>query len=499
MYAQTWGKLGVGTHGLDGFGDGGPYLMCADKYGNLYVTGDVWNMSVDSNFSYTGVYKWNGSVWSNLGIDLARADAGGTGGLCVDSSGNVYVVGSYDSLGILYSYVAKWDGISWARLGGSLIFPDESIMAMCLDKNANVYVVCENVDTIPITSYSDSSSHAHVEKWNGTSWSQVDVGVNELNANSHVNTIFVGTLGEIYLAGSFTDGINDTSGNLYVAKWDGLSWSELGTGICPAYHDAVQIFSLLEDTSGNIYASGTFTNGANKCYVAKWDGVSWSELGAGVNALNANSIINSICWDRYGNLYAAGDFTDTTITMTVYPDGDSGTGHPFYVAKWDGNTWSKVGSGTNSLNANDWIMAICSDINGNIYATGNFTDTTVTNWHVDTEMIPSGYYFDTFSYHPYYVAKYTNPLLGIPPVLAASSMLSLFPNPANSLLTISANDDIANLSIANISGQVVYAKDCNLSKIQVDLSGLSAGVYFVRVQLRHGISEQSITRKFVKQ
>src|SRR6478736_5329629 len=103
------------------------------------------------------------------------------------------------------------------------------------------------------------------------------------------------------------------------------SWSELGAGANALNpNDAIQ--AMCSDASGNIYAAGRFTNTNGKYCVAKWNGSSWSELGAGANALNANSDIKSIGSDASGNIYAAGFFTNAE--------------NKSYVAKWDGSSWS---------------------------------------------------------------------------------------------------------------------------------------------------------------
>ena len=70
--------------------------------------------------------------------------------------------------------------------------------------------------------------------------------------------------------------------------------------------------------------------------------------------------------------------------------------------------------------------------------------------------------------------------------------LSLYPNPATTQLTISAQDRITNIAISNLMGQVVYTNQYNSQQVQVDIADLTAGVYFVKV---NGVE----VRKFVKE
>lgn len=83
----------------------------------------------------------------------------------------------------------------------------------------------------------------------------------------------------------------------------------------------------------------------------------------GLNGLAANSYILSICSDRTGNIYAAGYFTDSL-------NADSGK---MYVAKYNGTAWSEL-SGLNALAPGGIIKQICSDPAGNIYAAGQFVN-----------------------------------------------------------------------------------------------------------------------------
>lgn len=183
------------------------------------------------------------------------------------------------------------------------------------------------------------------------SWSELG-GINSLGANSNIWTILNDPSGNTYAAGMFTN----SSGKKYVAKYDGSVWSELGGPNGLAASQAIT--SICSDEAGNIYAAGFFSNNSGNKYLAKYNGSNWSELG-GLNALAANGVIRSICSDAFGNIYAAGQFTN-----------NSGS---YYVAKFNGGSWSELG-GLNGLDANNYIWSICADNFGNIYAGGHFTN-----------------------------------------------------------------------------------------------------------------------------
>jgi hypothetical protein len=120
---------------------------------------------------------------------------------------------------------------------------------------------------------------------------------------------------DLYAGGGFT-----TPGNR-VAKWNGTSWSALGTGV------GGQVLGLAV-VNGDLYVGGVFTTPTTR--VAKWNGSVWSALGSGVSA--AVRSLGSIL----GNLYASGDFTT------------AGGGAANRIAKWNGTSWSALGTGFSS-------------------------------------------------------------------------------------------------------------------------------------------------------
>ncbi|NVO19877.1 MAG: T9SS type A sorting domain-containing protein [Bacteroidetes bacterium] len=296
-------------------------------------------------------------TWSELGGLNALSPNSYIRSICSDPAGNIYAAGYFTNGFNAISgdrAVAKWNGSVWSLLTG-LSSPAylngvfTELSCVSSDASGNIYVG---------GNFTNSSGNYYVAKWNGSAWSELG-GLNSFNPNSSVKCIFCDPLtGYIYAGGYFTNGASPTTGKFYVAKYDGASWSELGgTNGLSANNN---INCLCNDAAGNIYAAGYFTNSNGKFFVAKWNGTAWDELG-GLNGLAANNEIFSICSDPAGNIYAAGKFSNGIYSSDGYE----------YVAKWDGTSWTEVG-GLNALAANDYIESIISDSKGNIYASGSF-------------------------------------------------------------------------------------------------------------------------------
>jgi hypothetical protein len=87
-------------------------------------------------------------------------------------------------------------------------------------------------------------------------------------------------------------------------------------------------------------------------YIAKWNGNAWSALGAGMNSVVYALAVSGT------NLYAGGAFT----TAGGVPAN--------YIAKWDGSAWSALGSGMGGGIPYVFALAVSGS---NLYAGGGFT------------------------------------------------------------------------------------------------------------------------------
>ncbi|MGA9117462.1 MAG: T9SS type A sorting domain-containing protein [Bacteroidota bacterium] len=175
----------------------------------------------------------------------------------------------------------------------------------------------------------------YVAKWNGTTWSALGTGMDDW-------VWCLAVMGTDLVAGGFFTTAGGVSAN-HVARWNGSSWSALGTGT-----DApVRSLAVL---GTDLYAGGNFAmaggTGANR--VAKWNGTSWSAVGTGMND-------EVWCLAAMGtDLVAGGRFTWAGGVIANR------------VAKWNGSDWSALGSGMNHQ-----VVALAA-VGSDLYAGGDF-------------------------------------------------------------------------------------------------------------------------------
>ncbi len=202
-----------------------------------------------------------------------------------------------------------------------------------------------------------STPVSNIAKWDGTTWTTLGSGVSSQVYDLVIFDDGSGAGEALYACGSFTFAGGSSAAR--IARWNGSAWSTLGAGVGGLVRD-MQVF---DDGSGNgpaLYAGGDFTtaggNPANR--VAKWNGQAWSALGSGPGngSVVSLAVFDDSTWSGPA-LYAAG-----------------GLSIPGGVAKWDGTTWQPLGVGVNGGPIN--ALAVFDDGSGSgpaLYAGGAFT------------------------------------------------------------------------------------------------------------------------------
>jgi hypothetical protein len=162
--------------------------------------------------------------------------------------------------------------------------------------------------------------------------------------NDSVRSLSVAPNGDLYAGGGFTTAGGTTVNG--IAKWNGSSWTNLGADMDNPAH------ALSVAPNGDLYAGGDFTTagGTVANFIAKWNGSTWTNLGSGMNGS-----VQSLSVAPNGDVYAGGSFT-TAGGATVNR-----------IAKWSGSSWTNLSTGVNDI-----VYGLAQAPNGGVYAAGNF-------------------------------------------------------------------------------------------------------------------------------
>lgn len=157
-----------------------------------------------------------------------------------------------------------------------------------------------------------------IARWNGASWSPLGSGI-EGSGQARVLTLHVHE-GDLIAAGFFSSAGGVEVNN--VARWNGSEWSALGEGL----NDWVR---TLATHGGDLIAGGYFTASGSQpaSRVARWNGTQWSAMADGFDDFVVALGIHD------GELLAGGRFAT------------SGTTQVNRIARWTGAQWAALGSG----------------------------------------------------------------------------------------------------------------------------------------------------------
>ncbi|HEX6885236.1 MAG TPA: hypothetical protein VF530_17815 [Planctomycetota bacterium] len=301
---------------------------------------------------------WDGTRWSTLDswlngsvLALATFDDGLGGGPALYVGGTFTVAGGTGSRA-----VARFDGTSWSGLARGMRgeFFRTSVNALVVHDDGSgpaLFAAGEFVEA-------GGRNARNVAKWDGTRWSALGAGLDQLVLTLVVFDDGLGGGPALYAGGLFT--ASGATPIARVARWDGTSWSALGTGP----NQLVRALAVHDEGQGAgpaLFAGGQLTSagGVAALRIARWNGVSWSPLGGGLN-----SEVYDLCtYDDGGGggpaLYAAGAFT--------LAGGQPARG----VARWDGVGWSALGTGLSSGSAR--ALAVLDDGSGpGLFVGGSF-------------------------------------------------------------------------------------------------------------------------------
>jgi Rax2 C-terminal beta propeller domain len=327
---------------LGGYGaDGASVRALAVSGTDLYVGG---GFAKAGSVAATNIAKWNGSAWSALGSGV-----NGTVSALAVSGTNLYAGGRFTTAGgVAANSTAKWDGRAWSALGSG-IGSHDGVYALAVS-GTDLYAggPFKAAGGVPAN---------NIAKWDGNAWSAISPGMAYILSPDVLSSPYISALAadgsNLYAGGHLS-----AAGSVQVsaiAKWDGSTWSALGSGLGLGNGDPPGIFALLVSGT-NLYVGGLFdtAGGAPAASIAKWDGSSWSPLGTGMWGGHAiHPLVSAVSGTR---LFAAGSFST------------AGGVFARNIAAWDGSAWSALGQEVAGVGVT--ALAV---IGTDLYAGGTFT------------------------------------------------------------------------------------------------------------------------------
>ncbi|MEI7979611.1 MAG: T9SS type A sorting domain-containing protein [Bacteroidota bacterium] len=171
--------------------------------------------------------------------------------------------------------------------------------------------------------------------------------------------------GELYVGGRFTTAGGVSASN--IAKWNGTAWSALGSGITGSNTGSNSQVKSMAVYNGELYVGGDFTTagGVSANYIAKWNGTTWSAVGSGTNNWVSSMAVYN------GVLYVGGNFSAGGVNTSD-------------IVKWNGTAWSAVGSLTQGEVRSMVVYNGELYVGGFIYTAGGVSVNHIAKWNDTT-------------------------------------------------------------------------------------------------------------------
>jgi len=293
------------------------------------------------------VARYNGPA---NGYDGAHA-------IAVDVSGNVYVTGESEGLGIGIDYVTiKYGPLGqeeWVARYDAFGNSGDSASAIAIDNSGNVYVTGESYASVTTYDYATVKYNSiGQEQW----VARYDGPAHYLD---YANAIAVDNSGNVYVTGTSTG--SGTGPDYATIKYNSAGQQQWVARYNDAAGASDSAIAIAVDNSGSIYVAGTSYLGLSSDYITiKYNSAGQEQWVARYNGLaNGNDVANAMAVDSSGNVYVTGESevseTDSDYVTVKY----NAAGEEQWVARYDGH--GEFG---------DLATAITVDNLDNVYVTG---------------------------------------------------------------------------------------------------------------------------------
>jgi hypothetical protein len=307
--------------------------------------------------------------WGVLGSPLnVPATMGASQPAIATIAGVPYVAFQQSTASARQIYVERWNGTTWAPLGGSL--------NVYSAKDASNPAIA-SVNGVPYVAWAENGN-IYAKRWTGSAWEQVG-GTISFGGGDYAQTPSLMAIGSIpYVA--FTDEVAGGAAQLYVSQWNGANWALVGGSLnrnSAAYADNPSIANVggvpwvawIEQTGVNTelfvgtYSGGTWTAGLplstagprtpSLIAVGSVPYVAWAAYNGTGEPVHVERMQKDYSWTSVGGPLLLDPVDDAgTPSLTsiggaplVAWEEDYQNGSLLLFRQWDGSAWNPVGGG----------------------------------------------------------------------------------------------------------------------------------------------------------
>ena len=305
---SNWSAIGSG-------GNGPVRAMLALPGGDLIAAGSF--SAIGPGVAADRIARRTAGVWSPLGT----LPNGSIASLAITGNGELLAAGLFDLGGGSTTTLLRQTGTTWASLGT----PPTGF--------AQVVRALTNGDVLlgGMLQPTASSPWIGLVRWHGGTWSTVPLPAPGIGIFGRVDDVRELPNGDLVVA--FQAGV--LLQQAIVSRWNGSVWSPLGAPFTNSGGSGAAVTALLVEPNGALVAGGRFVASGSTplAHIARWDGAAWQPLGAGLGpAGQLFTGVRGITALPNGDLVVGGSFATA---------GGVAVGS---LARWNGVSWSDLGN-----------------------------------------------------------------------------------------------------------------------------------------------------------
>lgn len=306
--APDWQPVGLSA----GWGIDGLVGSMASYQGSIVISCSYFAGTVPTRF----VARWNGAGWQAIGSNLNWVENGLVEDLFVWKD-ELYAAGGFAVVGsgpVTYG-IARWDGSVWQPVGD-------------LGFKAQVYDLTEWRGLLIAVGNFAVNGVQYMAAWDGASWQALG---GSPDGQPEAAGVYRGDL----IVGGLFEHIGGCAA-ARIARFDGTAWHPLGSGLAHSWKSGSRDGAEVQDLvvhDGDLIVGGWIESagGVPVRNIARWDGTTWSALGAGLGVERVYALESTGT-----DLLAGGWF-------------DSSEGPIACLARWDGDAWTEFSGGCSSV------------------------------------------------------------------------------------------------------------------------------------------------------
>ena len=345
--ANATRQLGADIDGEAADDDSG-YSVSISADGHTVAIGARSNDDFGSNAGHVRVYRYNGSGWMQLGLDIDGEATGDQSGYSVGLSadGQTVAIGARSNSGTAnvtgHVRVYRYNGSGWMQLGLDIdgeAAGDESGYSVGLSADGQTVAIGARLNS----GTASAAGHVRVYRYNGSGWVQLggDIDGEAASDLSGVSVSLSADGQTVAIGANANDGTAYAAGHVRVYRYDGSGWAQLGVDIDGEAADDQSGRSVSLSADGQTVAIGARSNDdtasdAGHVRVYRYNGSGWAQLGGDIDGEAAG--------DESGDLVSLSADGQTVAIGAIFNDGNGTNAGHVRVYRYSGTSWVQLGA-----------------------------------------------------------------------------------------------------------------------------------------------------------